>query len=173
MPQGAASGQLIDADVVPCLQQRRYLSYPAYGSPRWIEGIWIPSRSGGRIVNYPKEHRANGQRKNQETGERYKPTVRQVKRLRRRAVGAGLVAVDQAPGYLLECMVYNAPDWEFYGDEAGRVGDVLRWLNGHTAEELAESIWSCDQVHRLFVDDPGRHNEYTAKRTLAALLSML
>jgi hypothetical protein len=166
-------GSLLDADVVPCQQHRRYFEFPETGSPRWIEGISIKPLTGPRIVNYPKEHRTNGQDFNQETGERYKPTVRQVKRLRRAAVDKGLVGRDQAPGYLLECMVFNAPDYMFYGDEAIRVGDVLRWLDGHTAEQLAATIWSCDKIHKLFGDDPGGHNQYTAKRTLASLVSML
>jgi len=166
-------GNLLDTDVVPCLQLRRYFEFPEVGRPRWIEGISIKPLTGPRIVNYPKEHRKNGQHLNQETGERYKPTVRQVKRLRRAAVDQGLVTRDQAPGYLLECMVFNVPDYMFYGDEAARVGDVLRWLDDCTAEQLAANIWSCDKVHKLFVDDPGDHNQYTAKRTLASLIGML
>jgi hypothetical protein len=93
--------------------------------------------SGGRIVNYPKEHIANGEAKNKGTSQAYKPTVRQIKRLRRNGVTNGLIAPDQAPGYLLECMTFNAPASAFSGDEAARVGAVLRWLDQHTAEGLA------------------------------------
>lgn len=166
-------GSLLNTDVVPCQQHRRYFEFPEIGSPRWIEGISIKPLRGPRIVNYPKEHRTNGQALNQDTGERYKPTVRQVKRLRRAAVDKGLVRIDQAPGYLLECMIFNVPTYMFYGDEATRVGDVLRWLDGHTAEELARTIWSCDKIHKLFSDDPGDHNQYIAKQTLGSLIGML
>ena len=166
-------GNLVDADVVPCLQHRRFTAYPAYGSPSYMEGISIKPLSGPRIVNYPKEHIANGEAKNAETGGMYKPTVRQIKKLRRRAVELGLVSPDQAPGYLLECMTFNAPKHLFAYDEVTRVGEVLRWLDAMSAEELAAYIWSCDKIHHLFDDDPGKHNEYTAKRTLATLRGML
>lgn len=169
----AKHGNFVDADVVPCLQHRRYTSYPAYGYPSFVEGISIQPLSGGRIVNYPKEHISNGEAKNKDTAQAYKPTVRQIKRLRRSGVDKGLITPDQAPGYLLECMTFNAPTSAFAGEEAARVGAVLRWLDQHTAEELAARIWSCDKIHHLFMDDPGGHNQYTAKRTLATLLGML
>lgn len=166
-------GNRVDADVVPCLQDRRYTAYPAHGHPSFVEGISIKPLSGGRIVNYPKEHISNGEAKNKDTAQAYKPTVRQIKRLRRFGVDKGLITRDQAPGYLLECMTFNAPASTFAGDEAVRVGAVLRWLDQHTAEELAARIRSCDKIHHLFIDDPGGHNQYTAKRTLATLLGML
>lgn len=166
-------GNLVDADVVPCLEHRRYTAYPAYGTPAFVEGISIKTLSGPRIVNYPKEHISNGEAKNTTTSGTYKPTVRQIKKLRRRAVDLGFVTPDQAPGYLLECMTFNAPSRLFAYDEFTRVVEVLRWLDEMAAEELAAYIWSCDKIHHLFDDDPGQHNQYLAKRTLAALRGIL
>lgn len=163
----------VDADVVPALQLLRYESFPEYGQPRVIEGIAIFPRSGGRIVNYPKEHIKNGERKNGATLGAYKETVRQVKRLRRKAVSDGLVGPSDAPGYLLECLVFNAPNSLFGGDEALRVRKVVGWLDGHSANDLLTSMRSCDLIHMLFATDPGNHDPRTAKRVLSTLAGML
>jgi hypothetical protein len=88
----------LDADVVPAYQVRRYTSFPAVGEPDFVEGIQIRPRSGGSIVNYPKEHIKNGAAKNRATHERYKATVRQVKRLAVRAIAQGRFTKQDAPG---------------------------------------------------------------------------
>lgn len=162
----------VDADVVPALQEKRYTTFPRFGSPTFLEGISISPLQGRRIVNYPKEHLKNGQIKNSRAGE-FKSTVRQVKRLRRSAVDAGLLEKEIAPGYLLECMVFNAPDELFVGDDSKRLHQVMAWLQAHSAEQLANSFWSVDRIHHLFHDDPGEHNQYTAKRIVDTLWAHL
>jgi hypothetical protein len=159
----------VDADVVPALQHRLYTSYPAYGTPTWIEGIAIDPLHGGRIVNYPKEHIRNGQTKNKRCSERYKPTVRQLKHLRRRAVATGALPDGIAPGYLLECLTYNVPDTYFLSDDSARMSSVLTWLKDLSHAELTTICKSGDEVHRLFVDDPGNHNATTAAHILSVL----
>ncbi|MEU7691109.1 nucleotidyltransferase domain-containing protein [Microbispora hainanensis] len=163
----------VDADVVPALQHRRFLSYPAYGDPPFIEGIAINPLQGGRIINYPKRHRDNGQAKNTRCGDKYKPTVRQVKRLRRRAVDLGMVDKRAAPGYLLECLVYNVPNHLFVADDSVRLSNVMMWLAQYSGAELAALCVSCDEVHRLFINDPGQHNQHTTERVLKALWRLL
>ncbi|RLK24683.1 nucleotidyltransferase-like protein [Micromonospora sp. M71_S20] len=163
----------VDADVVPAEQVRRYTSFPAYGSPDWIEGISIQPLQGPRIVNYPKEHRKNGQRKNGLCGEKYKPTVRQLKRLRRRAVEAGLIPKGSAPGYLIECLTYNVPNHLFVHDDSTRLLKVLAWLHTQTAAELTARFTACDEVHHLFVDDPGDHDAHLTIRVLDQLWQLL
>jgi len=163
----------VDADVVPAQQYRLYESYPAYGQPRIIEGISIQPLSGSRIVNYPKEHIENGETKNRQCSNFYKPTVRQIKRLRRAAVDAGLVGKKDAPGYLLECLTYNAPTSYFTSDDSQRVVNVLSWLQSFSASELAATMRSCDDIHWLFKTDPGDHNEYPAYRTIKTLWDFL
>jgi hypothetical protein len=163
----------VDADVVPALQYRLYKAYSAYNTEDYIEGIAIDPLSGGRIINYPKEHLKNGSGKNSLCSQKYKPTVRQVKRLRRRAVDLGLLDKKVAPGYLLECMVYNAPNSLFLYDDVARVASVLGWLSSQSAEQMAATFKSCDEIHHLFVDDPGEHNQYTAERVIKQLWDLL
>lgn len=164
----------VDADVVPCNQVRRYTSFPSYGSPSLIEGISILPLEGPRIVNYPREHLKNGQSKNQDyvVGERYKPTVRQIKRLRRKAVDLGLVAKSAAPGYLLECMTYNVPNSLFIPDDSQRLVKVLAWLQTKTVSDLL-TFKSCDEIHHLFVDDPGGHDRFNAVQVIDRLWELL
>lgn len=163
----------VDADVVPAYQVRRFRSYPAYGEPRYIEGIELRPLSGGRIVNYPKEHISNGQAKNGQCGDRYKPTVRQVKRLANYAAQLGKFQKGTVPGYVLECMVYNVRDSQFVPDDSQRLVDVMVTLHVQSAQDYAAKMKSCDDIHRLFVDDPGGHNQYTAKRVIDAMWDVL
>ncbi|GIG03024.1 nucleotidyltransferase domain-containing protein [Catellatospora citrea] len=162
----------VDADVVPAFEHRLYTSYPENGSPVYIEGISIRPTIGGSITNYPKVHKKNGRLKNGRCLDLYKPTVRQVKRLRRRAVEQGLMTKDVAPGYLLECMVYNAPNTLFESSDSARLRSVVAWLAKHDAQALRE-FNSCDEVHKLFVDDPGRHKPEVAARVIDILRGMI
>lgn len=163
----------VDADVIPALQVRKFTSFPAVGDPSFIEGIRINPLSGGKIVNYPKEHKQNGYSKNKRTNDLYKPTVRQVKRLRRFAVDQGRVSEDATSSYVLECLVYNVPEEFFVSDDGIRVQRVMKWLCSHTAEELHSAFVSCDEIHTLFETDPGEHNQYTAARALNSMFGML
>lgn len=150
---------MIDADVVPALEHRLYTSWGTTG-PSWIPGIEIRPRRGGSIINFPKEHIRNGEAKNGRANNNYKPTVRQVKQL-------CIAAADgELPGYVLECMVFNVPDQRFSEDQArSRLISVMATLSVASVDEL-RTYWSCDRVHRLFVDDPGDHNPYTAVRVV-------
>jgi hypothetical protein len=158
----------VDADVVPCFQYRLYTRPdPDLGSD-FIEGIIItPADGSARITNYPKEHIQNGKHKNSSASQNYKKTVRQIKRLRNRAVEHGQLGQDEAPGYLLECMVFNVPDYAFHeGDDLQRLQLVSYML----AEKLdVATFTSCDKVHSLFGTDPGGFNALTGRRIAGAL----
>jgi hypothetical protein len=157
----------VDADVVPCIEYHHYQQGGSTTS--YIEGISIHPLNGPPIVNFPKEHINNGQAKNGTCGMRYKPTVRQIKKLRNRAVDLGLLGDDDAPGYLLECMTYNVPDYEFVADDAQRLWDVVRWL--YLADKA--NFMSCDGIHTLFGTDPGRFSAPRADVICKALWDAL
>jgi predicted nucleotidyltransferase len=163
----------VDADVVPAMQQRLFKSYPSFHGASFIEGISIAPLRGPRVVNYPKEQIKNGQAKNERAGGNYKATVRQVKKLRRKAVSLGLLGADVAPGYLLECLVSNVPEELFVNDASDRLFRVLAYLHNFSASGLNDAMWSGDRVHKLFVNDPGGHNQYTAERILNVLWDLL
>jgi len=156
----------VDADVVPAFQYRYFRSSnPSDIRLDWVEGIIIYPRSGGTIINFPKEHIRNGQTKNKACGGRYKPTVRQIKRLRNRAVDENRISKSEAPGYLLECMTYNVPPSEFVPDDSERLKKVV--LDLKFADKTL--FKSCDGIHTLFGTDPGGFSVPKAQRVIDAL----
>ncbi len=144
----------VDADVVPAQEYRLYERFPSYAAASYIEGISIQPLAGGRVVDYPKQHIKNGEAKNGQCLNLYKPTVRQVKRLRRSAVNAGRLGPKDAPGYLLECLTYNVPRDRFVADDKNRVWNELVWLSSLSPSQLTSQIRSCDGVHWLFKTIP-------------------
>lgn len=155
----------LDADVVPALQYRKYLLYTG-ARKSYIEGIILFPKSGGEIINYPKEHRKNGEEKNK-VATRYKKTVRQIKQLRNHATRLGLIEEGTAPGYLIECMIYNVANNVFIPDDHARIGKVL-----HTLDEANLSTFrSCDGIHTLFGTDPGNFSESDAHLLVKLLLA--
>lgn len=116
-----------------------------------------------------KLHKISGTAKHQATRQNFKPTVRQAKRLKRRTANSGRLDPAIAPGYLLECMVYNAPDGLFVDDHHGRLTGVLRWLL--TAD--LSSFKSVDSIHELFKTDPGEFSAPVAKSVVIKLAEEL
>lgn len=164
----------LDADVVPSYQVRRYRNFPQRREDDFIEGIAIRPVDGGSVVNYPKEHRRNGAAKNARCNERYKMTVRQVKRLAVRASEQGHFNKSDAPGYLLECLVYNVSDDWFVANDLDRLIKVLAYVQVLLEDNRhVRAITACDQVHRLFVDDPGGHDPQSALRVINHIISTL
>lgn len=153
----------VDADVVPAIEYHWYLDDSDLS--RYASGIAIHPQSGGTIINFPKQHIENGQIKNELCDGNYKKTVRQVKHLRNTAVAAGLLRDGVAPGYLLECMVFNAPADEFVNDDSKRLLDVVYWLKSANKA----NFWSCDHIHQLFKDDPGKFDVDLAQVIVDAL----
>lgn len=163
----------LDADVVPSYQVRRYRNFSPSRRGDFIEGIEIRPQTGGSVVNYPKEHRRNGAAKNARCHERFKGTVRQVKRLAVKGSDAGHFGKSEAPGYLLECLAYNVSDDWFVADDRERLIKALAYILVLLEnDDYVRAISSCDGVHRLFVDDPGGHDAVTAHRVIRHLLAM-
>ena len=102
----ATSSARVDADVVPCFTYRDY-----FDSGGYREGTRIFKKSGGWIENYPQQHLDCGRAKNQSTHHQFKRAVRILKR-----VGNNMAAAQahgEVPSFLIECLVYNCPDWIF------------------------------------------------------------
>lgn len=101
----------LPADVVPCVEYRRYDRIVG-GVPIYHTGSSIFPSKGGRIDNYPGAQLDNGNAKNNRTKRRYKRMVRALKRLQTQLVDAGALS-KELPSYLIECLVYNVPDSNF------------------------------------------------------------
>lgn len=101
----AASSTTLDADVVPCRELRRY---DGVGIAPHIGSRLYP-RDGGEVDNWPQQQYDNGVAKNTRTGKRFKAVIRCLKRLENEMVADRIIA-KPIPGYLIECLCWNAPD---------------------------------------------------------------
>lgn len=104
----AASSGRLSADVVPCLQYRKYRRFRSTRDQDYVEGMTFYSLPDGRqIVNYPKPHYNNGVAKNGATVTNgwYKPTVRMFKNARTYLEDTRAISPALAPSYFLECAV--------------------------------------------------------------------
>lgn len=113
----------LKADVLPCTEYRVYrlLEHKGTGICFWKQN------SGTQIVNFPKLHKLNGERKNAQgrTSERYKPSVRMFKNARRKIIGDNDELRRRFPSYFMECLLYNVPDNLFDANPALTFRNVL------------------------------------------------
>jgi hypothetical protein len=136
----------VDADVVPNWLYREY-----FDSGYVREGIKFNSTDGRVIVNYPKQHIEQGIIKNSKTAKRFKRLARVMKSLQVEMLDDKKVD-EQLPSFLLESVVYNAPDDRFgqssYFDD---VQEVLRFVYLNTRPEDDASKWvEVNDVKYLF-----------------------
>jgi Nucleotidyltransferase domain len=96
----------VTADVVPCLEHRRYNSSGGYvkGTSLW------PDNGSAWIHNFPAQHYSNGVGKNKETSGYFKDTVRIMKNLRNRMDEQGIASAKPIASFFNECLVWNTPN---------------------------------------------------------------
>jgi hypothetical protein len=99
-----AEGLSLGADVVPCLQYRRF--WPRQ-SGNHMKGIVFWTAEGTKVVNFPRRHRIMGEQFNQWCDGNYKSTVRVLKNFRNALVEDGTIEKENAPSYFIECLLSN------------------------------------------------------------------
>jgi hypothetical protein len=97
------SSARVEADVVPCFEYRWYQS-----ADDWIEGARVYKTDGTHVENYSARQLSNGRAKNNRTNQKYKKTVRILKRLENAMASDG--THQEVPSFFIECLVYNCPD---------------------------------------------------------------
>lgn len=100
----------VDADVVPCLEHRRYDR-----NGKYISGTELHPDNGGRVTNWPDQQYENGVLKHVLTKARFKKIVRILKNLRYEMEDQGIATAKCVPSYLVECLVFNVPNELFEG----------------------------------------------------------
>lgn len=147
----------VEADVVPVFEFRQYFGN---GSCRY--GVALSPDNGGRIENYPERlleswpntplHYENSVAKNTATGRAFKGVVRILKKLRNEMDEAGIEAASPIPGYLVECLAWNAPNSCFSHDTwDGDVQAVLLYLWTNTQNDADCKDWcEVDDIKYLF-----------------------
>jgi hypothetical protein len=123
-----ASGNRRKTDVIVAIQFRRYFKFKSTDDQEYVEGICFYTKSGTRIVNYPRQHRENMTSKHQGTNEWLKPMVRVMKNLRGKLVADGLLEAGVAPSYFIEGLLYNVPADKFTTDFGTCFVNAVNWI---------------------------------------------
>ncbi|MBU3966172.1 MAG: nucleotidyltransferase [Euryarchaeota archaeon] len=134
-----ANSYRVDADVIPAFEHRRYKSD---GSDNYILGIAFKTDDGNLIKNWPKQTYDNGIEKNNATSRRYKRVIRILKNLRNTMQDDKVVAANNIPSFLIECLVWNAPNEGFNNDlYTADVRSVLANTFNKTLDETQCKEW--------------------------------
>ncbi|WP_024939968.1 nucleotidyltransferase domain-containing protein [Xanthomonas arboricola] len=112
----------VDADVVPVFEHRRYQNAGTY-----LSGTRLYSDKGVKIINWPDQHYANGNEKNNSTQRAYRKIARIVKKLRNVMDDEGVPEAKPLKGFNVECLIWNVPDALFMHDTLFQ--DVTAALN--------------------------------------------
>ena len=155
-----------------CLAAFRHIRYTRDIYGRIVtsaEGIEFISDKGIRILNFPDQQHANGERKHDATNQRFRKQVRVMKNLRNEMHDTGRPEAKPIISFLTECLVYNVPNEVFrYATFYDRTREVIRWLylNTETDEQVHEwgeeselkylfrdnQPWTREQVHDFLLD---------------------
>jgi hypothetical protein len=144
-----ASDAVLAADVVPCVEFRKYYLDPS-GTLGYHQGIRITPDQGEAFENYPRQHHVHGVARDRRTGHRFKKVVRILKRMENELAADGLV--KPVPSFLIECLVYNVAD-ACFGHET-HVDDVRSVLSAcqeaTVREEFCSGWLECNEIQPLF-----------------------
>lgn len=140
----------LDADALPCTSFRWY--YPNWrGEASFHSGISFFSKSGERIVNFPKQHFDNLSTKDQANSGKVKGTIRILKRVRNELEEAGKWDRKRSPSYYLEGLIWNVPDLHFDGRYDDVLPSVLKYLwNDLTEKKNKGDLTSYNQANNIF-----------------------
>lgn len=152
----------VNADIIPCIQHRKYNSFSEYDHDDFIEGMRFWSQNEKKeIINYPKVHLENGKDKNADhrTDEVYKHLVRITKNIRRQLVESGSLDPNIARSYFVECAIYNAPDGHFNGSYGVALENVFDFILNRCSPS---SLTTVSHQHLLFGEEPWQWNQIHA-----------
>lgn len=128
----------VGADVVPTWQYRLYSLDGSY-----VEGVRFYADNGESVTNFPIQHIENGKLKNRQTQRRFKRLVRIYKRIRAKMIEDGESVNQNITSFLLECLVWNVPNWIFndYETWSDRLENSILFLCSKTKEDGAYKDW--------------------------------
>ena len=154
-----------NADAVPCLSMKYYNKTFLGDYSTHHEGIVIFADDGTRTINFPKQHIANGKKKNNSTKFYYKRMVRIIKNIRNVMQTAGYKSSNNVSSFGLESLVWNVPDTYFtkYLCYGFVFEDVVSYLYRNTdrlmeyyeangIKKLCSTQYDVDR-YRAFIDD--------------------
>ena len=128
----------VGADVVPTWQYRRYSLDGSF-----VEGVRFFADSKESVTNFPIQHIDNGKLKNSQTQRRFKRLTRIFKRIKTKMIEDGESVNQNITSFLLECLVWNVPDWIFndYETWSDRLKKSITFLYNSTKDEKDCKDW--------------------------------
>ncbi len=151
------SNRRLDADATVSCQHRLYTGAKT-GSGEWAYHLGVETRPINephtRVINWHEQHYNEGVKKNDATNRRFKRIVRILKRLRdemkESSSQSARSAAEQAPSFLIECLVYNAPNTCFNQEDGSYFKDVQSVISDLLKQtETDASCGSCLEVSRM------------------------
>jgi len=114
----------IEIDVVPTWKHRDY----NYTNMEYAEGVVLwPDNQNEKIINYPKQHIANGKTKNSQVLKRFKRLTRIFKNICIKMKDDNYHSNENISSFLLECLAYNTPNAIYVKNEYNCVwNNILR-----------------------------------------------
>ncbi|MBC2858366.1 nucleotidyltransferase [Stappia sp. 28M-7] len=125
-----------DADVLVCVANKMFISYPATGEPAFYEGVCFWTSDEEKIVNYPRQHLDNCTAKNGASASRFKPSIRILKNMRNAMIEQGYINAGLAPSYFLEGMLSNVPTQQFVNSHQQTFENYMDWLQACSVGDL-------------------------------------
>ncbi|MEU4162912.1 hypothetical protein [Actinoplanes sp. NPDC026670] len=153
-------------EMVDVLVATEFRWFPVPGDSHYEQGVFFRDQEGRPIVNFPKQHRRNGDAKDLRTGGRFKQAVRAAKRARREH----LVEVGDVPPYLIECLLFNVPDRVYIAGVADHQ-DAVAWLRRALRDDPAAfAALPCQNgINRIFGPGPDQWAPGAAARIIDVL----
>ncbi len=131
------TGSRPSIDVVPCFEYHAYFT-PDRSSME--AGTKVFKKTGGSVVNWPKQQLDNGRAKNTATGQRYKNYARALKNAENHLAKTG--TIQALPSYLMECLAWNVPNHVLTsGTLDGGFQASLVWLWDHLGDQYVYEDW--------------------------------
>lgn len=142
------NGHRRDADVLVCVTDKAFISYPVTGDPKFVEGVRFWTSNREKIVNYPRQHLDNCTAKNGATASRFKQSVRVLKNMRNAMIEQGYIDDGVAPSYFLEGMLSNVPAQHFVASRQQTFMNYMQWLQACPIADLT----CANDIHYLVRD---------------------
>lgn len=141
------SHKRIDANIVPCIEHRRYRSNGSFYS-----GTTLHPDSGESFESWPEQHQQNSATKNTMTGKRFNQFVRIMKSLCNYMGSQGFPQAQGITSFLNECLVYNTPNELLSSGKlsAGMRKMILHMRQALEAEEQSLKWLEITEMNYLF-----------------------
>jgi len=144
-----------DADVVVAFQYRHYTSQLCYA-----EGIYYTALDNTTVINYPKIHIENGNKKNTNTSYMYKKMVRIFKKITHEMQEDNIDLSKEIKGFVLECMCYNYPSDKLFHYIDNKYTENLKNMINYFLNNSMDYWKEINEIKYLFGVEKNKDEKY-------------